>query len=212
MIVIFKNRILKMKNNLITRLNIIHKKSNIREITRIICYFILVLGLVTVNPTFAMEHGKTALDIAKSISEQNFQEAERLLTILRTAQLTEDQIRDLNEIINKSLQTHHVDQFGVNNLDIQNVDNPYHEPVSTRSVLIVLGIAVICTASIYLIYRYWGDIQDVFFDMGRRITPQVTRQVLLANYNIVRNNPNVVQEMGAYINLNHIVTDIPDNM
>lgn len=165
---------------------------------------ILTIGLITYSYlrcdiANAMDHGREAVDIATAIAANHINDAERLLDLLRNGNLTDQQLRNVNTIINRALNVQSpATEYAVNQLELQNAGNIPQETFNLRGFLITIGILASATLTIFLIIRYWDDIRDFLFTNAEHVTPiagSILRVVTLARYDLVRQNPEVVQEI-----------------
>lgn len=183
-----------MVTNINKAANMIYKKPNIRKIICIIYCTICLLGLTKSNPIYAMEH---AAEASKAIAENNIVSAERLLTLIREANLTDEQMNHINEMINASIYQQNPDaEYAVHNLDLQNAGSmPTSEnQFNWNRILIVLGFATLSLITLYLIIKYWDDIKMSFFHIGSKIT----KQILFKKIQLV-NNPQTLSEIYDYV-------------
>lgn len=161
----------------------------------------MVLLYSKINIAYSMEHGKEALDVAQALAQNNINQAEQMLQHLRNLELSEQQYRDINDIINRSLETHRVENYQVQNLELQNAGNtPTFNFHGLLLTLIVIGTSLL---TIYLIMRYWEDVREFLVHSGRRVAPltlPAIRAIVLARSELVRDNPQAVQEIINYLN------------
>lgn len=156
------------------------------------------LILAKVNCVFAVDHLESAVRVAEAIIDADVQRAEALLHILRNIELTEDQLREVNNIINRAIiQQDPNNQYAVNQLNLHNAGVPQEETWNIRQTLTALGIAVGCTITMYFISRYWNDIRDALWSM-RSIGAPVARAVLLTNIQLVSHNPQLLTALETY--------------
>lgn len=166
----------------------------LKQILKFIFCMLILGNLIKVNPAYVMDTGKVALDVVNAIQNENIDRANELLHVLANENLTENQARTLHEIMTRALGNREVVEYGVNNFEIQNSGEPYQEPANIRNVITTIGIAIAMTATVYLIYRNWDIIYDTFFNATSRFITRAFRTILLENYQLIRNNPEIVRE------------------
>lgn len=164
---------------------------------------LIALVYCKINLSYSIDCGRQALDVANALAANNLPEAERLLQLLQNRPLTAQQIQDLNNIINRAVETRAGPGavYQVQDFELQNAGDPSREPFNFRGLLLTLAVIGSSILTIYLILHYWEDVQDFLFGSARTIAPHtipVLRTVLLARYELVRQDPYVVQELFAY--------------
>lgn len=159
------------------------------------------------NYALTMDHLESASHVANAIIDHNVQRAEALLQVLRNGNLTDEQLRDINNIINRTIiEQDPNNQYAVNQLNLQNTGVPHEDVWTIRQTMIALGIAASCTITIYLIFHYWDDIKQTLWSL-RSLGRPTLQAIVLSRFELVRNNPHVINNVEAYIHSFSTVVD-----
>lgn len=197
-----------IKLKLLLNMQSIKKPSNIcykNKMSSIIISTIIILTMIKINPVYAMEHVTSA---GNAIANNNLITAENLLRQIQDSNLTREQLRELDEMLNAAILTENPNTaYSVHNLELQNAGNVPDTTMNpwTRFIILV-SFAMLSALTVYLIIRYWDEFKHIFWSSGTELSLEVQHAILLKKLKLV--SPATHLAVQAYIYAKTGITDI----